>query len=200
MILPRNRFMVSMPESEKTVYLTFDDGPDPVYTNLVLEELNKTGIQATFFVIGEKAEKNPELIKRIFKEGHLLGHHTYFHKQPEEVDAKQLKEELEKTETIIQAITGQTTKLFRPPLGKLTISKMLTIWNKGMSICLWNNDPKDFACENVEQVLDHFQNKPIGSGDVVLMHDNKPFAAETIIHLAKQAEKKNLKFATLSSI
>jgi peptidoglycan-N-acetylglucosamine deacetylase len=192
--------MVSMPESEKTVYLTFDDGPDPEQTTRVLDALNKSGIKATFFVIGEKIKENREIVKRILDEGHVLGHHTYFHKPPGEVSVDQLVVEIEETDNLIVEISGKSSKLFRPPLGKLSFRKLLSLWKTGKSICLWNNDPKDFSCANLEEVLHHFNQQPIQAGDVVLLHDNQPYAADVISHLAEQAAKFNLKFGTLSAL
>ncbi len=198
--LLKNWFTLSMPVSEKKVYLTFDDGPDPVETIRVLDALKKAGIQATFFVIGKKINKNREIVKRILDEGHVLGHHTYFHKPPGEVSAKQLLVEIEETEKLIVEISGNSSKLFRPPLGKLSLSKLMVLWKTGKSICLWNNDPKDFACANLEEVLHHFNQQPIQAGDVVLLHDNQPYAADAISHLVEQAAKINLKFGTLSAL
>ncbi len=198
--LPRNRFMVSMPESEKTVYLTFDDGPDPEQTARVLDALKEHGIKATFFVIGEKISRNPDIFKRILDEGHAIGQHTYFHKLPNETSADQLANEIEQTEKLLHELTDSTSKLFRPPLGKLTPGKFMHLWKSGKSICLWNNDPKDFACENIQQVLNHFDDEPIQSGDVVLLHDNQPYAADVIDYLSKQANEFQLKFGTLAHL
>lgn len=198
--LPRNRFLVSMPEKERTVYLTFDDGPDPVQTERVLESLRKNNIKATFFVIGEKVSQHPEIFRKILEEGHAIGHHTYFHKPPGEVDADHLKKEIDETGKVISELSGNRSDLFRPPLGKLTPAKFYYLWKSGMSICLWNHDPKDFACENLEQVVEHFDNQPIQAGDVVLLHDNQPYAADVIDHLKAQAEEFHLKFGTLATL
>ncbi len=192
--------MVNMPESENTVYLTFDDGPDPEQTIRVLDALKETGIKATFFVIGEKINVNREIVKKILDEGHVLGHHTFFHKPPGDVSAEQLLNEIEETEKLIVEMSGNSSKLFRPPLGKLSFRKLLSLWKAGKSICLWNNDPKDFACANVEEVLQHFNQQPIQAGDVVLLHDNQPYAADVISHLVEQATRFNLKFGTLSAL
>lgn len=198
--LPRHFFMVDMPASSRTIYLTFDDGPDPVETTRVLDALKKNNIKATFFLIGEKIQKNPELVKRILEEGHVIGHHTYFHKQPHQVNARELKEEIEKTEKLMMDISGKPASLFRPPLGKLTLGKMMVLWKKGKSVCLWNNDPRDYSCSDLDQVLDHFKDQPVQAGDVILMHDNHPYAADAISYLNESATQSNLKFETLSSL
>ncbi|WP_409972549.1 polysaccharide deacetylase family protein [Bacillus sp. Bva_UNVM-123] len=79
---------------EKLISITFDDGPDPVYTPQILDLLDKFNAKATFFVTGHKADTYPELIKRIVKEGHEVGNHTYNHMRGNKIDSKKLKNEL----------------------------------------------------------------------------------------------------------
>ena len=101
----------------KKIAITFDDGPHPSYTAQLLDGLKERGIHATFFVTGEHAEKNPELIKRMQEEGHLIGNHTYSHIQLTEANREQFREELVKTNEILQEITGTEVIFVRPPYG-----------------------------------------------------------------------------------
>ena len=104
-------------ENVKKIALTFDDGPHPVYTPVLLDGLAKRKVKVTFFITGENAEACPELIKRMQEEGHLIGNHTYSHIQLTQDNREQFKAELMKTNTIIEEITGQGVTYVRPPYG-----------------------------------------------------------------------------------
>ena len=105
------------PADIKRAALTFDDGPHPVYTAHLLDELKKRGVKATFFVTGEHAELHPDLIKRMHDEGHLIGNHTYSHIQLTSSNKNQFKEELIQTNEILHDITGAEVQYVRPPYG-----------------------------------------------------------------------------------
>ena len=99
------------------IALTFDDGPDPLYTEQLLDGLKKRGAKASFFVMGKQAEAYPELIVRMQKEGHLIGNHTYSHVQLKNNNREDFKAELKKTNETLFQITGQETEYVRPPYG-----------------------------------------------------------------------------------
>ncbi len=99
----------------KKVILTFDDGPDPVYTPKILDILKEENVPAAFFVLGINAESNIPLIKRMYNEGHEIGNHTFSHPNIAEISSKRTSIELESTRLLIEAITGQSTILFRAP-------------------------------------------------------------------------------------
>ena len=110
-------FRVNRPalHAGKQLALTFDDGPDPIWTPQILAILAKYGIRATFFVIGDQAERYPQIVREEFAAGHLLGNHTYFHPHLNEVSDSRLKWEINATQRLIQALTGHSTTLFRSP-------------------------------------------------------------------------------------
>lgn len=99
----------------KQIALTFDDGPDPQYTPAILDILKREGVPATFFVIGKQAEEHPDLVARIWNEGHGIGNHSYTHPNLARTGQDRTLLEIAATQRIIEAITGHTTTLFRPP-------------------------------------------------------------------------------------
>ena len=101
----------------KEVALTFDDGPSGKYTEKALDILKRYNIKATFFVIGMKAEKEPELLKRIADEGHEIGNHTFFHSKLNWINDKKLLNEIKMTSDFIIKTTGAADLLFRPRMG-----------------------------------------------------------------------------------
>ena len=102
---------------EKKIALTFDDGPHYKYTDKILDILEKYGVKATFFVIGENAERHPEKVKRIASLGHEIGNHTYSHPHLKKVSGTELGEEIQKASDVICKLTGKKPVLFRPPEG-----------------------------------------------------------------------------------
>ena len=108
---------VKKKEEEKRIAITFDDGPDGISTPVLLDGLKERGVRASFFVIGQEAEEHPDLIRRMQKEGHLIGNHTYHHVELTKVDQETERKEIEKTNEVIENITGETVAFIRPPYG-----------------------------------------------------------------------------------
>ena len=110
-----------IPNPEKKVFLTFDDGPTPDVTKWVLSVLKQHHIKATFFCIGDNIRKHPEIFQKIVQEGHSVGNHTYNHLQGWKTSDKDYLENVKQCEDIIISLanTGLKTKLFRPPYGNL---------------------------------------------------------------------------------
>ena len=97
------------------VAITFDDGPDPVWTPRILDLLKSRGVHAAFFLIGENAQARPDLVRREFAEGHVIGNHTFTHPDLSRVSPLRFEVELKVTEKLLEWITGRQPKLFRPP-------------------------------------------------------------------------------------
>lgn len=193
--LPRHWLLVRG-TARNSVCLTFDDGPDPVQTPRVLDALEELGIPATFFVVGERAERHPALIRRIVDEGHALGHHSFTHSVPHQTSASRLLAEVRQTRTLLHNLVGRNPTLFRPPHGKLTARKALGLWRERQTIVLWNVDPKDFACESAEELRTWFRHRPLVGGDIVLLHDNRPHAADALPELVRATRANGLTFTT----
>ena len=108
-----------LPASDNRIALTFDDGPDPHITPLVLDILEEYNTVATFFVIGENAQKYTEVVQRIVKSGHQLANHSWSHKRPTSITVYDLIDEVNKTQKVIEEKYA-CTKFFRPPYGLVT--------------------------------------------------------------------------------
>jgi peptidoglycan/xylan/chitin deacetylase (PgdA/CDA1 family) len=195
-VLPRRWFLVRGSPRSRSVCLTFDDGPHPEHTPRVLDVLKAERLRATFFVVGREAERHPEVVRRIVAEGHELGHHSYFHGAPSRTSPGQLMDEVRRTRDVLARVAGRSPTLFRPPHGKLTSGKLLRLWQGGLTVVLWNVDPKDCYCQGPEELRDWFQARPLRGGDVVLMHDNKPHGAAVLSELIRETRRRGLAFAT----
>ena len=175
--------------------LTFDDGPHPEQTPRLLDVLAEAGVRGTFFVVGERAEQQPDLVRRIADEGHELGNHTWTHSEPSQTSASQFLNEIARTRRLIQDLTGRDCRVTRPPKGSLTIGKALGLWRQQQTIALWNIDPKDFSMSDNSAISLWLADYRPQSGDIVLLHDNHPRAAIAVEQLAANTA---LRFVTLS--
>ena len=179
-VLPRERWMTCGPATATGIALTFDDGPHPEYTPLLLDELLKYQIRATFFVVGQAVARFPQLAKRIIAEGHTLGCHTFTHSEPAQTSTKTLMDEVRRSLDLIEDLTCQRPTLFRPPKGKLSLSKTLGLWKLQQSIVLWNQDPRDYRADPLVGIQPWVQQYEPARGDIVLLHDTHPHCLHAI--------------------
>ncbi|GAB4267044.1 MAG: hypothetical protein Kow0029_01260 [Candidatus Rifleibacteriota bacterium] len=170
--------LVKLLSGSKKIVLTFDDGPHPRTTPAVLEILRKRNIKAIFFVLGLQAEKYPDLIMQIHAEGHEIGNHSYNHKNMAQLTEEKAREQIEKTNSIVEAITGEKPKYFRPPYGALNQQVVKLLREENMNIMLWTVDPKDWQNKNTATIIRNLE-KQLGlngnmRGGAVLLHDIYP--------------------------
>jgi peptidoglycan/xylan/chitin deacetylase (PgdA/CDA1 family) len=150
---------------KKMVYLTFDDGPIPETTPYILDTLNKYGIKATFFCVGENVKKHPELYKHITEEGHFVGNHTFNHLKGW---ATPLKTYLG---NVSQCAEYVASDLFRPPYGKMTFRQYNTL-KKKYRLIFWDVLSPDFdATSSAQQCLEIIKKKT-RTGSILVFHDN----------------------------
>jgi peptidoglycan/xylan/chitin deacetylase (PgdA/CDA1 family) len=160
----------SLAPREPAVALTFDDGPDVTFTPAVLDILSARGIRATFFVVGKRAEENPDIVQRIVAEGHALGSHTASHPDLWELSLPAAIAEFRRGRRMLEAITGQPVRLFRPPKGWMNLEQAAGLRAFGFRTWLWNVDPEDWAPGATSESVLHGVGQ-LQSGDVVLLHD-----------------------------
>lgn len=196
-LLPRRRFLVSGSPQLQSICLTFDDGPHAVHTPPLLDVLRDLGVPATFFLVGERAERHPDLVRRLVAEGHAVGHHSFHHYNPARTSSRQMAAEIRQQQQLFRELIGNAQPLFRPPHGKLTPFKIVRCWASGMNVILWNMDPKDYTRRHAHEVRAWFRAHPLRGGDIVLMHDNHPFAAEVVPDVVQMVRSAGLTFATI---
>lgn len=181
---------------EKKIALTFDDGPHPRYTEQLLDGLKERNVVATFFVTGENAQNYPNIIRREQEEGHLIGNHTYSHIQLTSGNKETFREELVKTNEILENITGKKVSFVRPPYGS---------WDKSfekelnMFPVLWNIDPLDWCSHNAECIAAKVVEKA-GDGDIILMHDYYDTSVTAALEVVDVLQKRGFQFVTVEEI
>ncbi|MAO49000.1 MAG: polysaccharide deacetylase family protein [Aequorivita sp.] len=160
---------------EKSIYLTFDDGPIPEVTPWVLDELKKYNAKATFFCIGENVQKHPEIFQRILSEGHSVGNHTFNHLNGWKTATSEYIENVDKAEAQMgnnSKFKIQDSRLFRPPYGKITSKQAKILQRKGFKIVMWDIISYDYdANTSPEKCLQNVL-KNIKPGSVVVFHDS----------------------------
>jgi peptidoglycan/xylan/chitin deacetylase (PgdA/CDA1 family) len=141
-------------------------------------------------------ESNPKLVRRMADEGHVIGHHTFDHSRLDRISLRETVNQIQRTDRLFERIIGRKVALFRPPRGRLTAAKMLRLWAAGMSIVLWSSDPKDCERQSAAELSAWFNVHRVQAGDVVLMHDDQPHAAQALPELVADAEGRGLEFTS----
>lgn len=152
------------------IALTFDDGPDPEYTPRLLDLLKRHKIKATFFVLGSKAEKYPELIARMHEEGHLVGVHNYVHWANALMTPKRVRVQLNHSVDVIESITGERTIYYRPPWGVINIFDFLLM--KRFRMILWSIIVGDWRNGGDKRKIKQRLLSKLKGGAVIVLHDS----------------------------
>jgi peptidoglycan/xylan/chitin deacetylase (PgdA/CDA1 family) len=167
------------PDGDK-IYLTFDDGPDPKSTPIILSILRESNVKAIFFCLGENAAKYPDLLKRIIEEGHLVGNHSQSHVSGWRQDTDAYMKSVRQCQEIMGAIAGSSPTLFRPPYGRMKPGQIKSTLND-YEIVMWSLMSGDFDPRLSAEKCLHFVKEKTRRGDIVLFHDQ----ASTIRKLEK---------------
>ena len=166
----------------KYVVLTFDDGPDPVYTPLILEVLAKYDAKATFFEVGRSVVKHPALTKRIHAAGHSVQNHTWTHADLRTLSATSFRQQIASTDQAIRAQTGGTPACLRPPYGAVnsTVTKQAKALRKHLVV--WDIDSRDWTKPGTAAIVKRVL-AGVNNGAVILMHDGGGNRSQTVAAL-----------------
>jgi peptidoglycan/xylan/chitin deacetylase (PgdA/CDA1 family) len=211
-----NRENVATKMPEKSIALTFDDGPHPDYTPQVLDILKKYNIKATFFLVGKRVEARCDLVRRIVQEGHEIGNHTYTHPFLTKTSPQAQQTELEKTQQVLENCIGYRPRWFRAPYGDQSEATLKIAHDVGLNTALWTVDTEDWSVEATTQKITTAGLQSQGK-DIILMHDSTeatvdfahnfqhPKAAKTrsatvnaLIPMIEQFQSQNMVFVTMS--
>lgn len=188
--------LMEQSQAHPEVALTFDDGPSPKYTPLLLDGLKERNVRATFFLLGQNVKENQELVQRMQAEGHLLGNHTYNHVQLNKIPETTARQEILKTNNEIYEATGKYPEYMRPPYGA---------WKKNMELCVemlpvfWDIDTLDWKSQNVDAILKAAGEEP-EDGSIILMHDEYQTSVEAALLLVDRLKEKGYEFVTVDEL
>lgn len=187
-----------MPVEDKSVYLTFDDGPHPVITPFVLNELEKVGAKATFFCIGNNVNQHNDVFEKIKDAGHSIGNHTYNHLNGWKTSCVEYKKDVLQAQELIQS------PLFRPPYGRITYKQVNALLEKDSpikKIIMWSILSGDFDTRIGPKTCANNIIKHIRPGSIIVMHDSEkafPRMKESLPIVLDYCQKKNYKLKAIS--
>ena len=191
----------TIPNNEKKIYLSFDDGPIPEVTPWVLNVLKQYNVKATFFCIGDNVRKYPEVFKQIISEGHQIANHSFNHLNGWQTNSGKYIENVLEAENEISKHTNSSLKLFRPPYGKIKPNQSYKLRKLGFKIIMWDILSKDYDVnllpENCE--LNVIQN--VSSGSVIIFHDSKKASknlSDSLPSVIEKLQKAGYTFGLLS--
>jgi peptidoglycan/xylan/chitin deacetylase (PgdA/CDA1 family) len=182
------------------IAMTFDDGPSPETTPRLLDILKQRNIKVTFFMIGQNAERNPAIVKRILAEGHEIGNHSWTHPQLSKLSDDRVTEEINKTQNAIKDASGYTPVLIRPPYGAITARQKEWIENQfGLSVIIWSVDPFDWKRPG-SSVIEQRILAGARPGAIVLSHDIHKQTVDAMPATLDALAAKGFKFVTVSQL
>ena len=158
------------PHTMRRLALTFDDGPDPVWTPRVLDALGNAGVRGTFFLVGERAERAPALVRRLAAEGHEIGNHSWSHRSLWLCGPRATAHEIGRAHDRLAALTGAPPRHFRPPWGMVNAAMFPTLRRLGERCVFWSIQPEGQRPVPAErQVADVLRRAHAGA--IVDLHD-----------------------------
>lgn len=184
---------------ERTVALTFDDGPHPQYTLQLLAILRKYHVKATFFVVGEMAQQYPGLVRAELADGNLVGNHTYHHVNLTKIPDPEVVAEWQACQAVVKRISGQTMRFDRPPGGDYDASVVRAAEQVGLTTVLWTDDPGDYASPGDRKIETRVLDR-VGNGGIILLHDGIQQTIDVLPQIIERLQMRGYRFVTVAEL
>jgi len=198
----QNRFSSRRVADAKLIALSFDDGPYPVQTPLLLDVLQDLDVKATFFLIGDDAEQFPDLTSRIERAGHEIANHTMTHPANfEALSAEQVRGELLGAAEVLERYAHDPAirTMMRPPHGRFTERTVLAAQAAGFNVILWNEDPGDWRTVSPEALAKDVELHATAP-DIVLLHSGRMETTEMLPEVVARFRKAGYEFVTVGEL
>lgn len=200
----RGDIVWEVPTESRVIALTFDDGPDPVYTPQIAALLKQYQAKSTFFVVGNRVSQYPEIVKALANDKHEIANHTYNHPDIRRISSGRLLEEVQKTQETIYEATGIRPRLFRPPGGYYNQTVINTAKQAGFLVIMWSwhQDTRDWSDPGVKKIVDKVLNNA-RNGDIVLFHDyggNRKQTLQALEQILPELKNRGYQFVTVSEL
>lgn len=185
----------------RLIALTFDDGPYPIYTPMLLDTLHDLGVPATFFLIGEDAQQWPELTRRIEADGNEIADHTYSHPNLDQEPADAVRKEILEGRDVLWSLSHDPAvrSLMRPPHGRYTENTLRIAQSLGFSIVLWTDDSGDWRTLTVPQLERHLVEHATAP-EIVLLHSGKLATIEALPYAVERFKRAGYRFVTVGQL
>jgi glycosyltransferase involved in cell wall biosynthesis/peptidoglycan/xylan/chitin deacetylase (PgdA/CDA1 family) len=199
-ITPKSAVIWRGDRNKKLVALTFDDGPNSVFTPRILNILKDRSVKATFFLVGRDVERNKSLAKQIADEGHSVGMHSYSHNRFGESGIDARKAEIAKSRKALCDEIGATVNLFRPPQGSLSLTQLLYCKKNNITTVMWSLDSDDFRVKDAHLLVDRASGGRIKNGEIILFHDDNESTVSALPQIIRNLSDKGFEFATVEEM
>jgi peptidoglycan/xylan/chitin deacetylase (PgdA/CDA1 family) len=185
----------------KLIALTFDDGPYPIFTPLLLEQLRRLHVHATFFLIGRDAQQWPDLARRIEADGNEIADHTYTHPNLDEEPPEEVRTEiLEGRDVLYGLVHDPSVRVyFRPPHGRYTVQTIEVAQQLGYQTILWTDDAGDWRKVTAAQLRDHLE-RFATAPEIVLLHSGKLATIDMLPEVVARFEAAGYRFVTVRQL
>jgi len=185
----------------KLIALTFDDGPYPIFTPLLLDELKTLGVPATFFLIGRDAEQWPDLTARVERAGNEIADHTYSHPNLDQESEAAVRSEILRGGDVLWGLSHDpaTRTLFRPPHGRYTLATVEVAQSLGYQVVLWTDDAGDWRNVSVKTLTEHLE-KYATAPEIVLLHSGKLATVEALPQVVRRFRAAGYRFVTVGQM
>ena len=183
----------------REIALTIDDGPHPTYTPQLLQILKANHVHATFFVVGEQAERYPGLIQAEVAGGHTVGNHTYDHVSLIKIPPEYIDTEIEACGDVLTRLTGKTPHLFRPPGGEYNEDVAEATEALGYKMVLYSDDPGDYAQPGT-QIIETRTLDTISNGGIILLHDGSSQTLTILPQIIQRLKSRGFRFVTIDQM
>jgi len=183
----------------RCIALTFDGGPSPETTPLILQTLAKFGARATFFVTGENAQGYPHILKKTLEMGNEIGNHTYNHPNLSKLGKVAVIRQIAATQKTISSITGREAAVFRPPYGAVNKMTAGLAQSLGLKTIMWSIDTRDWQDPSPQVITNRVLTRA-KAGDIVLMHDTRQNTAFALPSILEGLKKQGFQFVTVSEL
>jgi peptidoglycan/xylan/chitin deacetylase (PgdA/CDA1 family) len=180
------------------IAITFDDGPTPGVTNVVLDELKKRNLRSTFFMIGKRVVAAPELAQRVLAEGHEVCNHTFNHLKLNTLPDQQVDWEIQKTQDTLGEVLNHRATWLRPPYGAFRKDQIGIPQSKELGVVFWSVDPRDWSQPGEDKIVNTIltETKP---GSIILCHDLHQQTANCVARILDGLLERNFEFTNISS-
>lgn len=185
---------------EKNVYLTFDEGYEAGYTPQILDTLKENDVKATFFITAHYVNSQPDLVKRMIDEGHIIGNHTVNHYSMPDLTDDKIKTEIQDLHTAVYNKFGYEMKYLRPPMGEYSQRTLDRIQSLGYTTVMWSFAYDDWD-EKKQDRVEYAKEKILGNvhnGAVILLHGNSKDNANVLDYCIKEIKKSGYVFKSLN--
>lgn len=185
--------------TRRWIALTFDDGPHPYHTPILLRTLRRLKVRATFFVVGKNVDRYPYLVRQMVQDGHEVENHTYHHLRLSQLPLGIAQEEIMAGAEAIWRVTGRVPRFVRPPGGMVNHSVRQIAQIDGYVTVMWTADPADYERPDTETLRQRLF-ASIRPGSIILLHEKVPQTVEVLPEFVREARKRGYRFVTVEEM